>query len=757
MTPLRRPLSLLLIIVLTLTACDIVQPVPETPPPTTGGGDGTATDAVPTPINLTTADGAAQAYLNAWQAGDYAAMYALLSPSVQQQITVEQFSAQYTDAMTAMTAQGVTLDVDMTKLGVTPTTARLPFAVTYETVALGPLTRDLALSLKLEGTTWTVLWDSSMILPELAGGKVLSLSVESPDRANIYDRNGQWLVQSNSPTATISVIPALVGDEDEENDLLDVLSRALRMPPSLIKSNYSGNGPAYEQPIAVGDIDQEVLDNIWDTLYNYEAVSIAGGKFGRRNYYNLAPHILGYTGYIPAEQLQDYVARGYPAEGAIVGLSGLEYSQEDILAGKRGGTLTACLSDGTLCSQVASRASEPALNVYTTIDRDLQTITQDALEDAYRAGSLTWAPEAGGAAAIVMDVKTGEILAIASYPYFDANIFNPNNGNPMFTNNYLNALGADPRRPYFNRATSGAQPPGSIFKIVTLAATLDSGVYAPEDRYVCDGVWEHTSGDRLDWKEGGHGDISLIEALMGSCNPWFYRMGLAMGGQDFNILPDIAKGFGLGARTGVEIDEEPGVVPDPAWMQQTLGETWSIDDSINMAVGQGNLLVTPIQMVNVTSAIANGGTLYRPHLIKAIGPALEAPTNIVEPQVNGTIPITDEQIASIREGMLGVTTIIDLGTAENRVGGMDITTAGKTGTAQVSSGAQPIAWYTGYAPYEDPEIAVIIMVENGGQGSTIASPIFRRIVEMWYGLRVFHWPDDWLDPELYEAVKDIGE
>jgi penicillin-binding protein 2 len=754
--PLRKTLALLLITTLALAACAILQPGPETAVPTTDGGDG-STEAAPTPINLSTADGAAQAYLNAWQAGDYAAMYALLSPSVQAQYTPEVLAALYTDAMTKMTAQGITLDVDMARIGVTPTTARLPFAVTYETVALGPLTRDLALSLTLEGTTWTVLWDPSVILPEMAGGKVLDLTVEAPDRANIYDRNGLWLVQSNSPTATVNVTPSLVGDEEEEADLLDILSRALRMPQSMIKANYSGNGPTYEQPLAVGDIDQEVLDEIWPNLYRYEAISIAGGKFGRRNYYNLAPHILGYTSFIPEAQLQEYVAKGYAVD-AIVGITGLELSQENILAGQRGGTLSACMPDGTLCTEIASRASEPALNVYTTLDRELQTITQDALEDAYRAGSLTWAPEAGGAAAIVMDVKTGEILAIASYPYFDANVFNPNNGNPMLTNNYLNAIGADPRRPYFNRTTSGAQPPGSIFKIVTLAATLDSGVYGPEETYTCNGVWdEYSGGTRLDWKEEGHGEINLIEALMGSCNPWFYRMGLAMGEQDFNILPDMAKGFGLGAPTGIEIDEEAGVVPDPAWMQQTMGEEWSLDDSINMAVGQGNLLVTPIQMVNVTSAIANGGTLYRPHLVKAIGPAFEAPTNVVDPQVSGTIPVTEQAINYIREGMLGVTTIVDLGTAENRVGGMQITTGGKTGTAQVSSGAQPIAWYTGYAPFDDPEIAVIIMVENGGQGSTIASPIFRRIVEMWYGLRVFGWPEDWLDPELYEEVKDIGE
>jgi penicillin-binding protein 2 len=165
-------------------------------------------------------------------------------------------------------------------------------------------------------------------------------------------------------------------------------------------------------------------------------------------------------------------------------------------------------------------------------------------------------------------------------------------------------------------------------------------------------------------------------------------------------------------------------------------------------------------MVTAVAAIANGGTLYRPHLVSAIGPSLEEPVLVVEPEVIGTLPISGEQLLAVQEGMRGVTSIIDLGTAENRLGSMDryIHTAGKTGTAQVSAaGAQPIAWFTGYAPYEDPEIAVIIMVENGGQGSTIASPIFRRIIEKWYDLPVFHYPDDWFDPELFEFVEEIGE
>jgi penicillin-binding protein 2 len=457
--------------------------------------------------------------------------------------------------------------------------------------------------------------------------------------------------------------------------------------------------------------------------------------------------------------LDAYRARGYQGD-EIVGLSGLELWGESYLAGTRGGVLSAYTSSGQYSGEIARRDALPAQSLYTTLDRNLQAIVQDTIEDAYRAASSTWAPTAGGAAVVVMDVNTGNILAMASYPYFDPNVLNPFNNHPLLTDTYISDLLNNPRRPFFNRATQGEYPPGSLFKVVTMSAALGSGLFQPATEYTCNGVWTELgpASERLDWKEGGHGTITLVQGLAGSCNPYFYHIGLVTGQQDFNILPNYAREYGFGSLTDIQIDEESGLIPDPDWLFEERGQEWTLNDSVNMAIGQGDVLVTPLQMAVAISAIANGGTLYRPNLVDRIGLIGEEPSVVFEPHAVGHLSLTDEQIQAIREGMRGVTTQIDFGTAEYRLGSMEIPVAGKTGTAQVSQpGVPPIAWFGGYAPYENPEIAVVVMIENGGQGSGVAAPIFRRIIERWYDTRVLDYPPDWFDPELFEFVEDIGE
>lgn len=738
-------------IALLLAACTLPN-LPSLPGGPTST-PGPAPTAVPDP---NTPEGTAAAFMTAWAEDNYEAMYALTTSNYQAQYPIEAFSGVYTAAAEEMRLVDLEVNLNTEDAESTPQTSLIPYHVTYFTASLGAIEQDLQMSLVKEGEEWRVLWSPQMIFPELVRGNSLDLTLQSPTRANIYDRNGNWLVQSDSETYTISVIPSLVGDENDEARMLDLLSEVLRMSPAAIQLQYSGYPEGYSQAVAVGDADAEVVDDVYPQVYRYEAVQVSNAKLNRRNYWNLAPHILGYTSLIPAEDIVAYRAQGY-ADDDIVGIDGIERAMEQYLAGTRGGILAAYTRTGEYYSEVYSRDSQPALNVYTTLDRDLQTIVQDAIEDAYAAGSATWSPTAGGAAVIVMDVNSGQILAIASYPYFDPNVLHPANGNPLFSDNYLNALGADPRRPYFNRATQGAFPPGSVFKIITAAAALGSGEFTPETEYTCTGAWRNQD-NRQDWKEEGHGTINLIQAITGSCNPYFFEIGFVTGNVDAFILPNYARDFGLGRLTGIEIEEEPGQVPDPDWMLENKGQEWSVDDSMNLAVGQGDLLVTPLQMVIAVAAIANGGTLYKPYLVQAIGPTIDAPVHVTRSEVTGTLPITPDEILTIQEGMRGVVSIIDEGTAENRLGSMGITSAGKTGTAQVSAqGAQPIAWFGGYVPYEEPEIAVIVMVENGGQGSTIAAPIFRRIIERWYDLRVLDYPEDWFDPELYEAVKDFSE
>ncbi len=354
-----------------------------------------------------------------------------------------------------------------------------------------------------------------------------------------------------------------------------------------------------------------------------------------------------------------------------------------------------------------------------------------------------------------MDVNTGAIRAMYSYPAFDPNVMHPYNSHPLLTDNYTVDLINNPLKPLLNRPTQGQYPPGSIFKIVSAITALESDVFEPEDTYTCTGTWNELGNFvRRDWLAEGHGTLTLKQGLTASCNPWFYQIGFKTGQKSFDLLPTYAREFMMGQELGIEIAENSGLIPDPDWLWQQAGQEWTLDNSVNMAIGQGDVVVTPLQIVTMVSAVANGGTVYKPYLVDRIGLIGEEPSVVVEPEVLHEADVSDETIAAIHEGMRGVATDMTIGTAEYRLGSMSIPVAGKTGTAEAGSGGLPHAWFAGFAPFDDPEIAVVVMIENGGQGSTVASPIFRRIVEGWFNTSVLPYPPDWSDPEIFDFVEE---
>jgi len=727
------------------------------------GGEGAptapfGTDASPQPtLDLGQPDGVAQAFLDAWLASNYEGMYSLLSPNSQAEYSLDEFTRTYTE-----TAQVMGLvDLQVTLLSVLPAstgnTAQAAFRVVYETQIIGPIERELTMRMVSAEGRWGIVWTPALIFPELAGGNILQLEVETPARANIYDRNGQWLVAANAAAVTLTIVPGQISESHEE-DMLAMLSEMLRMSPVEIKRNYEGFPPDQVWPL--GDVDLETFNARYNEYYSYPGLG-AIEKTGRRYFNLLAPHVLGYAGFIQPEQMDYYRSLGYRGD-EIVGQSGLEAWGERYLAGTRGGVLRAYTPGGQFFAEIARKDPVPAQSIYTTLDRNLQIIVQDALEEAYRAGENTWAPTAGGAAVVVLDVNSGDVLAMASYPYFDPNILYPYNNHPLGTESYIASVVNDPRRPLLNRATQGQYPPGSIFKVISMIAALESGIFTPDSTYTCTGVWTELGPNsiRYDWKEGGHGTLTLRQALTASCNPWFYHIGLKTGQVDFGLLAKYAREFGLGQALGIEIDEERGLVPDPDWLWQARGEEWTLENSVNMAIGQGDVLVTPLQIATMIAAIANGGTVYQPHLVDRIGLIGEEPSVVVEPNVLHRANVSPETLAVVRESMRGVVSDRGLGTAEWRLGSLQMPVAGKTGTAQVSQpGAYPHAWFGGFAPYDNPEIAIVVLVENGGQGSSVAAPIFRRIVERYYNLPVLPYPPDWGNPQAFDFVTDetVGE
>lgn len=730
-----------------LSACGLIPGQPPAP-----GGVTEAAPASEATRDLSQPDGVALTFLDAWMAEDYEAMYSLLSPNSQSEYSIEEFTSSYTTANQVMGLQRL----EVAPRAVAETTsnaAQFDLLATYYTRSLGPIEQELTMLLARNESSWGIAWSPALIFPELAGGNTLQIAIERPARANIYDRNGLALVSANAAAITLTVVPGEVSTEFED-EMVAMLADMTRLSADTIRQQYQGL-PA-DWVVAIGDVDLETFNEYRTRYYSYPGLD-AYEKTGRRYFNVLAPHVVGYARQIPAEELAAYQELGYQGD-EIVGLSGLELWGEEYLAGRPSASLSAFTPSGQFFAEIASVEAEPAQSVYSTIDRELQAIVQDALEDAYSYSELTWGTTARGAAVVVMDVNTGDVLAMASYPVYDPNVLYTGNQHPLATQEYIGGLFTDTLSPLLNRATQGEYPPGSVFKIVTMATALDFEILPDDWTFTSTGVWTTLGTERLDWKEGGHGEMTLSQALTSSCNSCFYEIGYLLGQEDPFMMSRDAESFGFGRELGIAIAERPGLIPDPDWVLANRGRAWDLNDSVNMAIGQGDVLVTPLQMATMVSAIANGGTVYRPQLVDRVGLIGEEPSVVIEAEAIGAIDLTEAQFNQIREAMHEVTVNQQIGTAEYRLGSLSevFPVAGKTGTAQVSQpGIAPNAWFAGFAPYDDPEIAIVVLVENGGQGSGVASPIFRRIVEEWYGLSVLRYPPDWADPNLFDFVEDF--
>jgi penicillin-binding protein 2 len=299
----------------------------------------------------------------------------------------------------------------------------------------------------------------------------------------------------------------------------------------------------------------------------------------------------------------------------------------------------------------------------------------------------------------------------------------------------------DDGRPLVNRAAQGVYPPGSVFKIPMLAAALMSGLYTRDTTYTCTGVW-NTLGPtavKYDWTVtygvAPHGTINLVEALAYSCDPYLYTIAYDLYQQDPDFMTEVAHEFGLGVFTEIEqVAEAEGLIPDPAWKLATYGEQWTPGDSVNMGIGQGFVLATPLQIAQMMVAVANGGDLLRPQLVHHIAPPGGEPSVPFEPIVAGRLPVTAEQLAIIREGLDGVVNLPD-GTAHHLFPTFEVPVAGKTGTAEDPGSGAPHAWFAGYTQAQrpdKPDIVVVVMIENVGEGSEFAAPIFKRMVEIYF-------------------------
>lgn len=687
--------------------------------------------------DLETAGRVALSFLDAWQRQDFDTMYGLLSFSTRDSINRTDFERAYTTQQNIMTMNALSFEPRvMVPAGARA--AQLSYDVTFETNILGSFTdaNRVMTILRDQTNQWRVAWSTSDILQELRNGARLEFRSSTPSRANIYDRNGVILADNGGVMVEVFVVREDVADWPT---CLAALSAALEQPTEQIEAIYAANPASWE--VRAGRIEP-------GAYIEHEArlSDVCGATFPAmptRQYLpngSVMPHILGHVSYPTAEQMDEVIRTGFNAE-TMIGQAGIERTWNETLMGQPGGRLTIVGADGRVVRVLAEVDSEPADSLWLTIEHELQQYVTRSIAEAYaNSGPNGWGSTSPGAAGVVMEVNTGEILALVSYPSYDANAYTTF---PAVSREIAEEIKArvanDPRVPQLNRPLQGTYSAGSTFKVIDSMALLDTGLYNVNTSYVCGGIWNYEGDVRYDWLAGGHGGLTTRTAIRQSCNPFFYQAGFVLNQRDPYLLPEYARRMGLGVPTGLQdLPEAIGLIPDPEFIRVTRAYPWSYADAVNLAIGQGEMSVTPLQMTRMYAAIANGGTLYRPQLVRERG-ILDERTFVATPDAMSEFGFSQVAIETVQQGLCDVTStrngtawhIFNLPTESPT---LELGVCGKTGTAQTPQ-PQSHSWFVAYAPAQNPEIVTLVMVENSGEGSAIAAPIVERILEYYFFLR----------------------
>jgi len=685
------------------------------------------------PVDLEAAERIARLYMDAWQNQDFDEMHRLLTFNNQESTPLETFRAIYDTAQSTMTLESLDYTAkSMLREGVRIVVFN--YDLTINTRILGSFTdpdRTLTLVIDPQIGEWRVAWSLENIFAEMGDGAKLVFEPQIPSRANIYDRNGEVLADQNG-----RVVRVLVDNDDIPNRdaCFQILSETVKKPLDEIIDLFNRrSGVNWE-------VDAGVMEPTIFIERSTEVESLCNAEFQQqatRRYLrgSLMPHIIGHVGYPDEAEIEELEAIGFNSE-TIIGKSGIEANWNDTLAGKPGGRLTLVSTSGVRLRTLAEVRSQIPESIWLTIDSGLQEYVLQVLGEAYLENASTWGQTSNGSSVVVMDVNTGELLAMASYPTFEGNAQNPFPAvGREVADLVLKQMADDTRVPQLNRPTQGVYPTGSVMKVMTSIAALESGVYDDETAYFCSGVWNNENDFRYDWLAGGHGRMTVQSAITNSCNPFFYEAGFRLNEKDPYLLSSYAQLMGLGDYTGLrDIEEAKGNIQTPDNVLQSSGLPWSYAFAVNLSIGQGETQVTPLQMVRMYAAIANGGNLLRPQLVYQRG-ILDQRTTVAEQDIMLDTEISPETIKIVQDGMCDVIKT-RTGTASHIYRNsplLDIGVCAKTGTAQATGdGVPPHSWFIAYAPEDDPQIAIVTMIENAGEGSAIAAPITRRILEYYY-------------------------
>jgi penicillin-binding protein 2 len=541
-------------------------------------------------------------------------------------------------------------------------------------------------------------------------------------RGEFVDRQERTLVDTK-PGFNVTLTLEDVQDLDQS---LERLSQLVNIPEVELRGKIEtarANGIRRFQMI-------RLLSNVdWPTVALLEAhqmdlggISVSPEPLRNYRFDGLFAHAFGYMGEINGAELGREAFSDYRM-GDVIGKTGLEKRLERYLKGVDGSRQVEVNSLGRIIQEMAEHSPVPGSRIVLTVDYDIQHSLEEAFGDASGAG-------------VVLNPNTGEILAMVSRPSYDPNVFS--GGIPA---EKWKELTADEQHPLTNKAISGQYAPGSVFKIVMAVAGLEERAITPQELVYCRGYTKFGGRRFRCWKRRGHGKMDLHRALVQSCDVYFYELGQRLG---IDKIAEHAQNLGLNRPTGIDLEgEKPGLIPTRVWKKKTRKEPWYPGENLNAAIGQGYILVTPIQLANLVAAIANGGTVYRPQLVKRVEDYRGEVVNRLAAEVRYDAPLSAKTLQLVTQALEGV--VSEKRGTGGRVRMKGIRVAGKTGTAQVVRMKQDEeesedvpekyrdhALFAAFAPVDDPEIAVAIIVEHGGHGGSAAAPIAGQVLERYF-------------------------
>lgn len=586
-----------------------------------------------------------------------------------------------------------------------------------------PSRRLLGLSIGIAALFFLLLlrlWYLQIIKAEsfqnLSESNRLRLVPVAASRGAILDRNGAIMVD-NRPSFSVAVIPQEVTDRDA---FLARLAQLLGVDPAELREKWDkGSRRGRFRPVILASgITRDQLEILEENRLSLPGLDIEMHPIREYPHGLLGAHLFGHLGEMTEQELGSDRFKGYNP-GDYVGKSGIERNWETDLHGADGGRQIEVDAMGRFLRTVSEKAPTSGNSLVLTVDLEIQ-----------KAAEAAFGSQAG--AAVALEVNSGEVLAFVSTPSFDPALF----AGTLPAKQWKEYL-EDKRHPLTNKALKGQYPPGSTFKIITALAGLEEGLIDEHTTVVCTGSYRMGNRAFGCWNRKGHGTVNLNKALRESCDVYFYRLGEQLGVDRIALH---ARKFGLGVPFGIGLDnEKSGLIPDSRWKEKRFGKKWLRGETLPVSIGQGYVLMTPIQLAAMTAAVANEGTIYRPRLVKRIISPDGTVLRETGPEIMGRVDMSHRSFSLVKQGLFAVV---------NEPGGTgaaarlyEVRTAGKTGTSQVvklrKGGGIPYqyrdhALFVAFAPYEKPEIAVAVVVEHGEHGGSAAAPIAGRIFRAYF-------------------------